>query len=235
MGLIDWIRSLFSSDAPERDGGDVAVTVERTPDASSEKAVKEPVEGDDTVSGSDDDPGDTAVTDADAETGETDGSEETVPADEDRDGDQGKTAADADEAETDEEPGDIETDEGAETAETMGKGGTPDDEMTGEGAMTGAGDADDDGALDEAHENEVESTNAQKSADDEDHEAETAAAGDVSPTELKGIGDAYADRLASAGVDTVTALAAADPAELAAETGISEKRIGRWIDRADDY
>ncbi len=42
---------------------------------------------------------------------------------------------------------------------------------------------------------------------------------------IKGIGPAYADRLAGAGVDTVDELADADAAELADQTDISEKRI----------
>ncbi|AFO59296.1 MULTISPECIES: DUF4332 domain-containing protein [unclassified Natrinema] len=50
---------------------------------------------------------------------------------------------------------------------------------------------------------------------------------------IKGIGPAYADRLAGAGVDTVAELADADAAELAAQTDISEKRIQGWIDRAE--
>ncbi|WP_306056502.1 helix-hairpin-helix domain-containing protein [Natronococcus wangiae] len=49
---------------------------------------------------------------------------------------------------------------------------------------------------------------------------------------IKGIGPAYADRLADAGVETVADLADADAAELESETDISEKRIQGWIDRA---
>jgi len=52
-------------------------------------------------------------------------------------------------------------------------------------------------------------------------------------TEIKGIGPAYADRLAGAGVETVAELAASDAAELADQTDISEKRIQGWIDRAE--
>ncbi|MFD1563697.1 DUF4332 domain-containing protein [Haloarchaeobius amylolyticus] len=54
-----------------------------------------------------------------------------------------------------------------------------------------------------------------------------------SVTEIKGIGPAYADRLAGAGVETVAELAASDAAELADQTDISEKRIQGWIDRAE--
>ncbi|OAQ51783.1 hypothetical protein HTG_15485 [Natrinema mahii] len=50
---------------------------------------------------------------------------------------------------------------------------------------------------------------------------------------IKGIGPAYADRLAGAGVETVGELAVADAADLAEQTDISEKRIQGWIDRAE--
>lgn len=51
---------------------------------------------------------------------------------------------------------------------------------------------------------------------------------------LSGIGPAYADRLNDAGVDSIADLAEADAAELSEATGISEKRVQRWIDRAAD-
>ncbi|ELY61150.1 DUF4332 domain-containing protein [Natronolimnohabitans innermongolicus] len=50
---------------------------------------------------------------------------------------------------------------------------------------------------------------------------------------IKGIGPAYADRLTAAGVETVADLAAADAADLAEQTDVSEKRIQGWIDRAE--
>ncbi|MFC7166567.1 helix-hairpin-helix domain-containing protein [Halospeciosus flavus] len=51
---------------------------------------------------------------------------------------------------------------------------------------------------------------------------------------LKGIGPSYADRLEDAGVETVADLAEADPEELAADVDLSEKRVGRWVQRAKD-
>jgi predicted flap endonuclease-1-like 5' DNA nuclease len=51
---------------------------------------------------------------------------------------------------------------------------------------------------------------------------------------VKGIGPAYADRLEEAGVHTVHDLATADAAELAEQISVSEKRVGRWIDRAKE-
>ena len=52
--------------------------------------------------------------------------------------------------------------------------------------------------------------------------------------EVSGIGPAYAERLGEAGVESVANLLDADPEELADSTDISEKRIGRWQDRAED-
>ncbi|MFP8956042.1 helix-hairpin-helix domain-containing protein [Natrialbaceae archaeon A-CW3] len=51
-------------------------------------------------------------------------------------------------------------------------------------------------------------------------------------TVIKGIGPAYADRLAEAGIETVTDLAAGDADELEGTTDISATRIQGWIDRA---
>lgn len=53
-------------------------------------------------------------------------------------------------------------------------------------------------------------------------------------TEISGIGPSYSERLAAAGVETVGDLAAAEPTALAAETGVSEKRIQTWVDAAQD-
>ncbi|WP_049920932.1 class III poly(R)-hydroxyalkanoic acid synthase subunit PhaC [Halopiger djelfimassiliensis] len=51
-------------------------------------------------------------------------------------------------------------------------------------------------------------------------------------TELNGVGRAYADDLAEAGIETFDQLATADAAELAAETGIAPSRIEDWIEQA---
>ncbi|NEU57621.1 helix-hairpin-helix domain-containing protein [Halorussus sp. MSC15.2] len=59
------------------------------------------------------------------------------------------------------------------------------------------------------------------------------AVGEGEPLEdVKGIGPAYAQRLRDAGVADVTELANADAERLAEETGLSDKRISSWIDRA---
>lgn len=57
-------------------------------------------------------------------------------------------------------------------------------------------------------------------------------AGGESVDSIKGIGTAYADRLATAGVESVADLAVADAEELAEETGLGTGRIMNWIERA---
>ncbi|GAA0289294.1 helix-hairpin-helix domain-containing protein [Halobacterium noricense] len=67
-------------------------------------------------------------------------------------------------------------------------------------------------------------------------EEETPTSVDGEPvTVLKGIGPAYADRLEDAGTETVADLAAADSEELAERVDLSAKRVGRWVDTAQDY
>jgi predicted flap endonuclease-1-like 5' DNA nuclease len=62
-------------------------------------------------------------------------------------------------------------------------------------------------------------------------------AGENGPSveEIRGIGPAYADRLAAAGVETVAQLAAADAEQVAETTDLSPKRLRTWIDRASDH
>lgn len=52
---------------------------------------------------------------------------------------------------------------------------------------------------------------------------------------ISGIGPAYAKRLGDAGIESVAELADADADALADETGVSAKRIRRWIERAEEY
>jgi predicted flap endonuclease-1-like 5' DNA nuclease len=56
----------------------------------------------------------------------------------------------------------------------------------------------------------------------------------ASVEEIKGIGPAYAERLADAGVHTVSELAAADATDLSPEIGVGESRVADWIERAND-
>lgn len=78
-------------------------------------------------------------------------------------------------------------------------------------------------------------TDSDTPATESDSDGDDTAAEPDDLTEIKGIGPAYAERLADAGVTTFTALADADTDELAAATDLSPKRVGRWIDRAGDH
>ena len=83
---------------------------------------------------------------------------------------------------------------------------------------------------------EAETTTDADAVEEAEPDAETEATGsDESPDVLNGIGPAYAERLADAGVDTVADLADADAAALADETGLGEGRIANWIEQANDY
>jgi predicted flap endonuclease-1-like 5' DNA nuclease len=88
---------------------------------------------------------------------------------------------------------------------------------------------------------DVDTGDEAAAADDADAADETGDESDTEPTEspspdvLKGIGPAYAERLADAGIDTVAALAAADADAVADDIDVSAKRVSRWIERAKEY
>ncbi len=86
---------------------------------------------------------------------------------------------------------------------------------------------------DELAEDDEAETDAEAEGDDE---AETDAEdGQNAPVDsVSGIGPAYADRLADIGVETVAELLEADASELAEATDLSEKRIRRWQERAEE-
>jgi predicted flap endonuclease-1-like 5' DNA nuclease len=56
----------------------------------------------------------------------------------------------------------------------------------------------------------------------------------VDVTEVSGIGPAYAERLAAAGITTAAELAAADAGQLADQIDESEKRVAGWIEAATE-
>lgn len=63
-------------------------------------------------------------------------------------------------------------------------------------------------------------------------ETEPEVGADESVETIQGIGPSYAERLREAGIETVGDLRGADVTDLAEETGLSEKRVGRWVERA---
>jgi len=84
-------------------------------------------------------------------------------------------------------------------------------------------------------ESEGETTGEHDAVDIEDAEESVATETDAESVEvIKGIGPAYAERLSNAGVDSVADLAAADVSELAVAVDLSETRVGRWIERAQE-
>ena len=111
----------------------------------------------------------------------------------------------------------------------------------------------DEGGVDEPVATETDASASTESLVDEEHTedptraAEPAEAASASEEEapetvegepvtvLKGIGPAYADRLEDAGIETVADLAAADPEDLAERVDLSAKRVGRWVDAAQDH
>ncbi|MEF8801883.1 MAG: DUF4332 domain-containing protein [Halolamina sp.] len=66
-----------------------------------------------------------------------------------------------------------------------------------------------------------------------DSEAESEDGTDLD--EIKGIGPAYSDRLDEVGIHTVAQLAEADPSDLAERITVSEKTVGKWVDRAQEF
>jgi predicted flap endonuclease-1-like 5' DNA nuclease len=136
--------------------------------------------------------------------------------------------SDADGAES--STGDGGTDAGAGTASTT----TETDDV---GVSHGEGEAEPD---------EEEEAPLDTAADDSDSEPAddgSAEAGDAEDDEpdgepverIKGIGPAYGERLGDVGIETVGDLAAADPAAVAEETSVGEKRATTWIERAREF
>lgn len=214
MGLLDTIKSalgLGSSDE-QASRSETSVSVEHDPDTEAEDAVK----------GTGDEEPAAAGGDAAGSTGSITEEPPEVP--------------DEDEAD--------EVAEAAEPAEATG----PQSQV--EGPDETAADEDEDegdtGEQDESETAAVEgdaagSTGSVTEEPPEEGAAEPAEAtgpGDGNGADgvenVSGIGPAYAERLADAGVETVADLREADATDLAEETGISEKRIERWQDRAGD-
>lgn len=248
MTLLDIIRSalgLGSSDdqsdgksSRNRSGGasGTDVSVEHDPDGTADTEPEPDVKSEAAVKGVD-----TGTEDAD------DGVDEPVAAGTDADGstasitEEPPEAPDADADEVATEPAEAAgavtdhagTDhEAAEPAEAAGP--VPDEEAVDEAAD------DEDAAAEDATEvaedgadEPDESAGAAEPAED-DGPATDGPTVDESVDTISGIGPAYATRLGDAGVETVGDLVEADATALASDTGISEKRIGRWIEAAQE-
>ena len=84
-------------------------------------------------------------------------------------------------------------------------------------------------------------TEAETDIQESDADTEAAPEGDTSTADssdepvdsVSGIGSAYAEGLEATGIETVGDLLAADPAEIAADSDLSEKRVSGWQDAAE--
>lgn len=88
---------------------------------------------------------------------------------------------------------------------------------------------DDEGVEADEDDDEVEADDDKDTGD----EADGASGAGAEPVQsITGIGPAYGDRLAAAGVETVADLASEDATALAERVDIGEGRLETWIDRA---
>jgi predicted flap endonuclease-1-like 5' DNA nuclease len=209
MSLLDSIKSLLGLDREERTpSGESRVTVEREPGERPEPATA----GEDAVKGTD------TADSADPQPAPTEnGRPEPTPAI------RRASAADTDasastgtmvDAEAGVEPAEVVTEADTDT-------GPAAEPAEAAGPVAGQPDADPDP---EPEPDPAELEDATEQLND--------AAGGEPVDAIKGIGSAYAERLAGAGVETVGDLVNADPEALAEATGVSQTRIERWADRA---
>lgn len=159
--------------------------------------------------------------------------EQTTTADEAADTDAG-TATESPEADHPADPSEADEEPAVEEAEPESETETEPDAAVEEAEPETEPEVEDTEPETEADEEEVEAEEDESEADAEDAEP-AAESGDGEPvTVLDGIGPAYGERLEDAGVSTVAELAAADPEELANKVDLSAKRVGRWVDSAND-
>jgi predicted flap endonuclease-1-like 5' DNA nuclease len=219
MSLLDSIKSLLGLDREERTpSGESRVTVEREPGGRSEPDPEPATAGEDAIKGTD-----TAADSADPE------SEPATPAPTEN-GEPEPTPAirRASAADTDASASTgtmVDTEAGIEPAEAVAEADTDTgpaaEPAEAAGPVAGEPDADPD----------PEPEPDPAALEDATEELDDAAGGEPVDA-IKGIGSAYAERLAEAGVETVGDLVNADPEALAEATGVSETRIERWADRA---
>ncbi|WP_128477719.1 helix-hairpin-helix domain-containing protein [Halorussus pelagicus] len=215
MGLLTKLKSLLGleDDRSQVRRTESGVTIEREPDESAEPNV----EAESAVKGVD-----TGTEEsADATESDTPDIEDAEPTDGSETADETESTDDA--AETGISTEDVTTaPEGSESAETGRDAAEPAE------AVQPSSDA---AHPDQSAGDEPEPT--PEETEDSESDAAEEPVGEGEPLEeIKGIGSAYAERLRDAGVTDVTELAKADAEQLADETGLSDKRISTWIERA---
>ena len=214
MGLLTKLKSLLGldDDRSQVRRGESGVTIEREPGESAEPnaETESAVKGVDAGAEESIDAGEPAETETAEPTGETESTEADASA----------TESDGSSAETG-----ISTEDATEVTDEVDEAAEP-----AEATEPSADAAEPDQTA--ADEPEPTPEETEESGADEP-EVTDEPVGDGEPLEnVKGIGAAYAERLNDAGVANVAELAKADAELLAEETGLSEKRISRWIDRA---
>jgi predicted flap endonuclease-1-like 5' DNA nuclease len=211
MSLLDSIKSLLGLDREERTpSGESRVTVEREPGERAEPATagEDAVKGTDTADSPEPQP---TPAPAPTENGEpTPAIRRASAADTDASASTGTM---------------VDTDAGIEPAEAVAEADTDTgpaaEPAEAAGPVAGEPDADPD------PEPEPDSAELEDAT-----ERLTEAAGGEPVDAIKGVGAAYAERLAEADIETVGDLSSADPEAVAEATGISGTRVERWIDRA---
>ena len=210
MSVFDLIRAMFGlSRSDDTDGTDVSVEY----DAGSESADTE---------GADSEPGDGA---SGTETDRT-AADEAAAAGTDATASTGSMTQSNGNPETAVEPAEA----GAGVTEHSGTETPAAEAAEATGPVPDEPDAEIEAETETEPEPEEETASGGSEPDDSPSEG-----ADAEPVDsVSGIGSAYADRLADAGVETVGHLLDADPEDLADRADISEKRIRRWQENASE-
>jgi predicted flap endonuclease-1-like 5' DNA nuclease len=222
MALLQKIKEKLGFGSGDAEGGarETEVTVESDPAAEGDAATDDGEGATPAAAGSeaaastgslvDEEPGD------DGESEDADIGDEADEADEDEVDADEQIAGEADEDEADaEEPTEDEADAGEPT----------EGDAVDEGPATGDDAAATDTAAEPAEAADGEAAGVAVDDDDVGTDLE----------EIRGIGPAYAERLAEIGIRSVEELADADATAVAEGTSVGEKRAATWIDRANEF
>lgn len=251
MSLLEKIKSALGMEGAESEStggntqstGESGVTVERETETKAETDSKTDTDTDiddtqtDVDEKTDVDEGDGEV----EEKGKQDEEDEGETEVKDEEGDEGEAEeVEEDEGEDPQSPEVsgtmVDPDAGVETGEVAGQANTqtgPADEpgeATGPTSTNSPGPAT--GQSDEVSETETGDVEGGAGVETEDHDTGEPDSDSEPVDVIKGVGATYAETLGEEDIESVADLASADPETLSEETGISLKRIERWIGRA---